>query len=165
MSYNVPVRHLQGGSVLEVASSGTALISSGGSLQVASGGVFQVAAGGSVQNAGAQVLSGSVTVSGSLSVTGVLAAPAFTLGGTLGRWSYGTSALTSGVGTVATGLTRVFAANANTILGEAQSAGSASHVMLDLSLSGAGSVIYRLGSVGGGVWAANGTISWQAMGT
>lgn len=153
MSYNVPVRHLQQGSVLEAAASGTLLISSGGSLQVASGGVINIASGGSIVNGGGIALAGNVS------------ATSLTLGGTLGRWSFGTSALTSGVGTVATGLTRVYAANANAILGEAQGAGSASHVMLDLSLAGAGSVIYRLGSVGGGVWAANGTISWQAMGT
>jgi len=146
---NVPVRFLQGGSVLEVAASGT----------------INVLAGGSIQNAGGISLGGSVAFSGSASFTGAVGAPNLALGGTLARWSFGTAGLTSGVGTIATGMTRVVSANANAILGEAQAAGSASHVMIDLSLSGAGSVIYRLGSVGGAVWAANGTIAWQAFGT
>lgn len=149
MSYNTPVRILQGGSVLEVGPSGT----------------VSILAGGSIQNAGGQAFSGSVVVSGSLSVTGPFGAPNAVLGGTLGRWSFGTSGIASGVGTVATGLTRVFSANANPILGEAQGAGSAVFVLVDLSLAGAGSVIYRLGSVGGALWNANGTISWQALGT
>ncbi len=48
MTYNVPVRHLQQGSVLEASSSGTVLISSGGSIQVASGAVVQIASGGTL---------------------------------------------------------------------------------------------------------------------
>lgn len=43
---NTPVRLLQGGSVQEVASSGTVLVKSGGSVQVESGGIFAVASGG-----------------------------------------------------------------------------------------------------------------------
>lgn len=142
---------LQSGSTWVISDEGTITIGAGGSINVESGGVINVAAGGSITGNGVS-----------------LTAPVFniiTLGGTAFRASYGTTGLTSGVGTVATGLTRVFSANANTILGEAQSVGSASHVMVDLSLSGAGSVIYRIGSVGGGVWAANGTVSWQAVGT
>lgn len=134
---NVPIQILQGGSV----------------LQVASGGTINILAGGSIQNAGGVSLSGNVSAS------------SLTLGGTLGKWSFGTVGLTSGIGTVATGLTRVLSANANTILGENQSNGSAAFVLIDLSLSGAGSVIYRLGSVGGALWASGGTISWQAFGT
>ncbi len=62
MTYNTPVRHLQQGSVLEVAASGTALISSGGSIQVASGGIINVASGGSIVNGGANSFSGVQTV-------------------------------------------------------------------------------------------------------
>lgn len=175
---------------LEIPSGGTLTVAAGGSIQqagaqhvtglteIASGGSISVASGGSIQNAGAvvtlsggksQVLSGgsivvasggSIQAAGAVHITGVL-----TLGGTVLRAAYGTAALTSGVGTIATGLTRAYAAVANAILGEAQGAGSASHVMYDPSLSGAGSLIFRLGSVGGGVWAANGTISWLAHGT
>lgn len=128
MSYNVPVRHLQQGSVLQVASSGTISVQSGASLVLDAGAVFSA-------------------------------------GGTVTRWAFGTAAITSGVGTVATGLSRVVSANANPVLGEAQSAGSVAFVYTDLSLSGAGSVIFRLGSVGGALWAANGTIGWQAFGS
>lgn len=125
MSYNVPVRILQGGSVLEVGAGGSIVASS--AAQVALSGI--------------------------------------SIGGTLGRWAFGTTGITSGVGTVATGLTRVISANANPVLGETQAAGSAAFVFVDLSLSGAGSVIYRLGSVGGALWNANGTITWQCFGT
>jgi hypothetical protein len=48
MSYNVPVRHLQGGSVLEVAAHGTLLVSSGGSIQFSGAGALSNIAFGSV---------------------------------------------------------------------------------------------------------------------
>ena len=166
MSYNTPVRLLQQGSVEEVASSGTLLVSSGGSIQVASGGVLQIASGGSVVNSGgASANSGSVTYSGSVSVTGVIsAANGITLGGTLGRWAFGTVGLTAGLGTIATGLNRVISANAAGLLGEAPSIGSVHWVLVDLSLSNAGSVILRAGSANG-QFGANATVSWQAFGT
>ncbi len=165
MSYNTPVRHLQQGSVLEVAASGTALISSGGSIQVASGGVIQIGAGGSIVNAGANSNSGSVTFAGSVSVTGVIGAPAITLGGTLAKWAFGTAALTSGVGTIGVpGFTRVLAATSNVVLGEASGAGSTTSVQVDLSLSGAGSIIFHtaIGTLPGNV---SGTVVWMALGT
>jgi hypothetical protein len=149
MSYNVPVRILQGGSVLEVASGGT----------------LSIASGGSIQNAGGQSFAGSVTVSGSLSVTGVAGAPVITLGGTVGKWAFGTATLTSGVGTLGfPGFTRVMSANANIILGEASGLGSATSVHTDYTLAGAGSVIFRAvaGTIG---YAANINIGYNAFGT
>lgn len=146
--FNTPIKLRQGGTVLEVGAGGT----------------INILAGGSIQNAGANSNSGSVTFSGSLSVTGVIGAPALTLGGTLGRWSFGTSALTAGLGTIATGLNRVVAANAVTVLGEPPSAGSALFVLVDLSLSASGSVIYRAGSANG-QFGAGATVSWAAFGT
>ena len=147
---NVPVRFLQGGSVLEVGPSGT----------------LSILAGGSIQNAGGQSFSGSVTISGSLSVTGPLGAPLATLGGTTAKWAFGTLGLASGIGTLGIpGFTRVLSVNANPILGENQGAGSAVFVLVDLSLSGSGSAIFRLGSVGGALWNANGTIAYMAFGT
>lgn len=138
MSYNIPVRRLQDGSVLEVAAGGSVLISSGGSIQVASGGAVNIPTGMSVTT--------------------------MSIGGTLGRWAFGTAALASGVGTIATGMNRVLAANANAILGEASGNGSATGVHVDLSLSAAGSVIFRAlaGTLG---YAAGATISWNAFGT
>lgn len=149
MSYNTPVRILQQGSVLEVGPSGT----------------VSILAGGSIQNAGGQSFSGSVTFSGSLSVTGVLAAPAITLGGTIGKWAFGTATLTSGVGTLGfPGFTRVYAANANVILGEASGLGSPTSVHTDYTLAGAGSIIFRAvaGTIG---YAANVNIGYNALGT
>ena len=155
MSYNTPVRHLQQGSVLEVGPSGTINILAGGSLQNA----------GAVSNSGPQTFSGSVTVSGSLSATGPVGAPNITLGGTLGKWAFGTTGLTSAVGTIGVpGFTRVYAATANAILGEASGAGSTTSVQVDLSLGGAGSIIFHT-SIGTLPAAVNGTISWFAMGT
>jgi hypothetical protein len=149
MSYNVPVQILQGGSVLNVASGGTLVI----------------AAGGSIQNAGGQSSAGSQVFSGSVSVTGVIAAPAITLGGTIGKWSFGTATLTSGVGTLGfPGFTRVMSANANIILGEASGLGSPTSVHTDYTLAGAGSVIFRAvaGTIG---YAANVNIGYNAFGT
>ncbi len=148
MTYNTPVRLLQGGSTEEVGASGTLVVKSGGSIQVESGGAINIAAGGSFTGAGVN-----------------LTAPVFnsiTLGGTVLRAAYGTAALTSGVGTIATGLTRVFSANA-TPIGQ-PGLGSMLTVTHDLSLSGAGSVIFWAGSQAGS-FTGGGTISWQAMGT
>ena len=150
MSYNTPVRVLQGGSVLEVGSSGT----------------ISVLAGGSIQNAVAQSNSGSVTFSGSVSVTGVIsAANGITLGGTTAKWAFGTVGLTSGVGTIGVpGFIRVLSANANPILGEAPGLGSFTTVMVDLSLAASGSIIFH-GGAGTLPYSNNGTVAWMAMGT
>src|SRR5687768_13744714 len=94
-SYNTPIYHQQGGSVLTVGAGGT----------------LQILAGGSLQNAGGQSNSGSQVFSGSVSVTGVIGAPAITLGGTIGKWSFGTAGLSSGLGTIGfPGFTRVLSA-------------------------------------------------------
>ena len=147
--YNTPIKLLQNGSV----------------LQVASGGSIQVLAGGSIQNAGGQSFSGSVAFSGSVSITGVVsAANGITLGGTLARWAYGTVGLTSGVGTIATGLTRVLSAFGNPVSPDAPGLGSFTTVVIDLSLAGAGSVIFR-GGVGSLPYTNNGTLAWAAFGT
>lgn len=146
---NTPVHILQGGSVLEVGPSGT----------------ISILAGGSIQNAGGQSSSGSQVFSGSVSVTGVIAAPAITLGGTIGKWAFGTATLTSGVGTLGfPGFTRVISVNANPILGEASGLGSPTGVQTDYTLAGAGSIIFRVvaGTLGYG---ANVNIGYQALGT
>lgn len=148
-SYNTPTYRRQQGSVFTIDSGGT----------------LQILAGGSIQNAGGQSNSGSVVFSGSVSVTGVIGAPAITLGGTLAKWAYGTTALTSGVGTIGVpGFTRVLSANANPILGEAPGLGSFTTVMVDLSLAGAGSIIFHAGA-GTLPYSNNGTVSWMAFGT
>ena len=178
MSYNTPVRILQGGSVLEVGPSGTISILSGGSFvnaggqsvsgvqSIASGGTLVIAAGGSVQGAATSgvTLAGSVTVSGSLSVTGVVAAPAITLGGTQGRWAFGTVGLASGVGTIATGLTTVVSAGGWSVSGVQGGLGSMSSVVIDNSLFSSGSIIFR-GLAGTLAFTgSNGTVNWLAMG-
>lgn len=149
MSYNTPVRVLQGGSVVEVGPSGT----------------ISVLAGGSIQNAGGQSFAGSVSFSGSVSITGVVsAANGITLGGTAGRWAFGTVGLASGVGTIATGMTTVVSAGGFSVSGVQGGAGSMSSVVVDNSLFGAGSVIFR-GLAGTLAFTgSNGTINWLAFG-
>lgn len=137
---------LQGGSTWVVSDEGTLTIATGGSINVESGGAFNVASGGSF-NAGPGANFSQITI-----------------GGTLGRWSFGTAGLTAGLGTIATGLTRVVAANANAILGEPPNIGSVHWVLADLSLSASGSVIFRVGSANG-QFGAGATISWSAFGT
>lgn len=84
--------------------------------------------------------------------------------GTVGRWSYGTVGLASGVGTIATGLTTVVSAWGASVSGVQGGAGSMSSVVVDLSLSGAGSVIFR-GLAGTLAFTGNnGTVSWCAFG-
>ncbi len=148
MSYNTPVRVLQGGSVLEIASGGT----------------VSVLAGGSLVNAGASSQSGSVTFSGSVSVTGVIAAPAITIGGTTGRWAFGTVGLASGVGTVATGLANIVSAGGWSVSGVQGGLGSMSSVVVDNSLFSSGSIIFR-GLAGSLAFTgSNGTVNWFAIG-
>lgn len=139
---------LQGGSTWTISDEGTLVIGNGGSIQVESGGIINIASGGSLAGNGIN-----------------LTAPVFnttTIGGTVFRPAYGTVGLTAGVGTIATGLTRAFAAGAS-IIGQ-PGLGSLLTVTHDLSLSASGSVIYWLGTQGGS-YTGNGTVSWWAFGT
>ena len=119
---------------------------------VDSGGTLQILAGGSIQNAG------GVSLGAGVSVTNI------TVGGTLGRWAFGTVGLTSGVGTVATGLTRVISASVQPVSADPPGLGSFTTAVIDLSLSGAGSVIIRAGA-GTLPYTNNGTAAWLAFGT
>lgn len=135
--FNTPIKLRQGGTVLEVASGGT----------------INILAGGSIQNAGGQSIA-------SLSVTNPI-----TLGGTTAKWAFGTVGITSGVGTIGVpGFTRILSANANPVLGEAPGLGSFTTVMVDLSLSASGSIIFHAGA-GTLPYSNNGTVSWMAFGT
>lgn len=140
---------LQGGSVWAVSASGTLTIATGGSINVESGGVINIASGGSLTGNGVS-----------------LTAPVFniiTLGGTLGKWAFGTTGFSAGVGTLATGLGTVKAFTCNPILGEASGLGSISSFQIDLSLCNSGSVIFR-GVAGTLTPNLGGTISWSAFG-
>jgi hypothetical protein len=141
MSYNVPVRLLQGGSVEQTAASGTQLISSGGSIQVAAGGNIYVT-----------------------DAAGITFQAGLSLGGTVGRWAFGTAGFSGGVGTVATGLTRVISVNIQPVSADAPGLGSFVTSVVDLSLAGAGSFIMRAGA-GTLPYANGGTYAWQAFGT
>lgn len=113
---------------------------------VGSGGTLTVSAGGSIQSSGG------------------ISASALTLGGTPGRWAFGTVGLASGVGTIATGLTTVVSAGGWSVSGVQGGAGSMSSVVVDNSLFASGSVIFR-GLAGTLAFTGNnGTVNWFAMG-
>lgn len=169
-----------------IQNSGVIAHLSGAKANILSGGSIVVAAGGSVQQAGAQHVTGLTNIAsgGSINVasggsiqiasggqfhavaaTGLSAPAGMLMNGTVMKWAMGTATLTSGVGTLGiVGFTRVLAATANNILGEASGNGSATSVHVDLSLSGAGSVIFRAiaGTLGYG---GNQVIAYQAIGT
>lgn len=183
---NTPVRLLQGGSVLEVATAGSVSIASGGSIQVASGGVLNVASGGSYVNAGEQAVTGRTTIAdgGSIQVAsgglinvaaggsvrvpsgGFNAAGTVSIGGTVGRWAFGSATLTSGTAHVFTGLTQVVAAQATPVTGGINAgtgAGTATGFQLDLSRAANGTAIF-LGVTGTSAFTGAGTITFQAFG-
>jgi autotransporter passenger strand-loop-strand repeat protein len=167
-TYQGAIYGLQGGSTTNVDSGGTIAVLSGGSIRVASGGVLSivvVASGGtlSVASGGSQQVAsgGNVNIAASPGFTAPLG---ITLGGTIGRWAFGTATLTSGIGTIATGMIRVHSANANTVLGQDPGLGTHTATIVDLSLSAAGSVIFRA-AAGTLPFTANTVIAWQAFGT
>jgi len=171
-----------GGSFVNVGAqsvAGNTSIASGGSLVVASGGSAQVASGGAVSVAGLETVltggtllvnsGGSVQVAsgGAVSVaaaTGFSAPAGITLGGTAGKWAFGTLGLASGVGSVQTNLTTVISAGGWSLSGVQGGAGSMSSVVIDPINFANGSVIFR-GLAGTLAFTGNnGTVAWFAMG-
>jgi hypothetical protein len=140
-TFNAAIYRRQLGSVETVDASGTLQVLSGGSIQVASGGNINVAA-----------------------ATGLTFQAGISNGGTTGRWAFGTVGLTSGVGTIATGLNRVISASIQPISADPPGLGSFTTSVIDLSLAGAGSVIVRAGA-GTLPYTNNGTAAWMAWGT
>lgn len=138
---NTAVRFLQQGSVLEVASGGT----------------ISVLAGGSIQNAGGQSVA-------SLSATNASFAGTISIGGTAGRWAFGSATLTNGSALVFTGLSQVVSAHVHP-LGAAPgtAAGTASSFQIEASRFANGT-IYALGLAGTFNFAGAGTVVWTAFG-
>jgi len=157
--------------VQTVASGGTLLAASGGSVQVASGGAVSVAGLETVLTGGTLLVNsgGSVQVAsgGALNVaaaTGFSAPAGITLGGTAGKWAFGTFGLNAGVGTVATGLTTVVAATSSPISAVQGGLGSMTAAVVDMSLFASGSIIFR-GLAGTLAFTgSNGTVAWMALG-
>lgn len=146
---------LQGGSVWAVSDEGTLTIASGGSINVESGGIINVAAGGSIRNSGGLALGNNVTIPGTVSI-----------GGTAGRWAFGSMPLTSGTAIVITGLTQVVAASVTPVtagINAGTGAGTATSFQIDLSRADTGTV-FALGLTGTAAFTGAGTIVWQAMG-
>lgn len=134
------------GSVVTVDSGGTIELLSGGSIQIASGAAVSYAAGASL-------------------VTDTATIGTLTLGGTAGRWAFGTSTLTSGTALVYTGLGLVQSAFAAAITtgNNGTGAGTATSFQLDYSRAANGTV-YFFGLTGTSAFTGAGTFAWQAFG-
>jgi hypothetical protein len=143
MSYDTKVRILQGGEVLEVASGGT----------------INVLAGGSIQNAGGASY-------GDLTATGTLTGAFLALGGTTGRWAFGTATMTAGGSVfINAGLTTVVAATANALAARAavNGAGGTYFVQVDPARFANGTVTL-LSVANGTVTPGGGNVAWSAFG-
>lgn len=140
MSFNTPVRHLQGGSVLEVASSGTVKFAAGGSIQ------------------------GPVALESVNAADGTFAGT-ISLGGTVGRWAFGSATLASGTALVYTGLSQIVDAGASYLapLSAGTGAGSATSFQVNPSRFANGTA-YFLGLTGTSAFTGAGTITWRAFG-
>ena len=153
---NVPIQILQGGSV----------------LQVASGGTLNVLAGGSIQNAGGQSSSSSSVTAftatngtfGSIRATDGTFAGTISIGGTIGRWAFGSATLDTGTALVYTGLAQIVAVQAIPIKASPGTATTApSSFQIDASRFANGT-FYALGLAGTFNYAGAGTFTWQALG-
>lgn len=143
MSYNTPVSHLQGGSVLEVASGGTILVQSGGSIQ-SSGGL----------------------AAANFSASGTVTAGQLLLGGTAGRWAFGTATMTAGGSVfINTGLTTVVSGAANALAARAavNAAGGTYDVQVDPARFANGTLTL-ISVANGTVTPGGGNVSWTAFG-
>lgn len=138
---NTAVRTLQGGSVLEVASGGT----------------ISVLAGGSIQNAGGQSIA-------NLSATNATFAGSISIGGTVGRWAFGSNTLDNGTQLVFTGLSQIVAVQATPLKTSPGTATtSPSSFQIDPARFANGT-FYALGLAGTFNYAGAGTFTWSAFG-
>lgn len=144
-SYNTPVYHRQGGSVLTVDSSGT----------------LQILAGGSFQSAGGASFGAGATFGAGASFTGTVG-----IGGTFGRWAFGSATLASGTTMFYTGLSQVVSVAVTPVtasINAGTGAGTATGFQVDLSRAANGSV-FALGVTGTAAFTGAGTVVWQAFG-
>ena len=122
---------------------------------VGSGGTLSILAGGSVQNAGGASFGAGVTFSGTVGI-----------GGTFGRWAFGSAALTSGTVMFYTGLSQVVSVAVTPVtagINAGTGAGTATGFQVDLSRAANGSV-FALGVSGTVAFTGAGTVVWQAFG-
>jgi hypothetical protein len=127
----------------------------GDRLTIESGGTIDVLAGGSVRYAAGAGFSADSVVAGTLS-----------LGGTVGRWAFGSATLTSGTVPIFTGLGTVFAASITPVtagINAGTGAGTATSFQIDLSRATNGTV-FALGVTGTVAFTGAGTVTWIAMG-
>lgn len=148
---NTAVRLLQGGSVFEVASGGT----------------ISVLAGGSIQNAGGQSiasLSATNGTFGSIRATDGTFPGTVSIGGTVGKWAFGSATLTSGTAQIFTGLTQIVGASVHPLgASPGTGAGTATSFQLEASRFANGTII-ALGLIGTFNFGGAGTVLWTAFG-
>ena len=122
---------------------------------VESGGTIDVQSGGSVRYAAGAGFSADSVTAGTL-----------TLGGTQGRWAFGSAALTSGTVRIFTGLGQVVSASVTPVtagINAGTGAGTATSFQIDLSRAANGTV-FALGVTGTAAFTGAGTVTWQAFG-
>ena len=161
MAANVPVSLLQGGSVLNVASSGTLLVAAGGSIQNSGG---MSAANLSATTFGATALTATNGTFGSIRATDGTFAGTISIGGTAGRWAFGSATLTSGTSQIYTGLAQIVSAHVHPIgASPGTGAGTATSFSIEPSRFANGSII-ALGLIGTFNFGGAGTVLWTAFG-
>lgn len=123
------------------------LLQGGTVLQVASGGTISVLAGGSIQNAGGQSFGGTISI-----------------GGTAGRWAFGSATLDTGTALVYTGLSQIVSVAVTPLKTSPGTATtSPSSFQVDPARFANGT-FYALGLAGTFNYAGAGTFTWQAFG-
>ena len=124
-------------------------------MEVASGGTISILAGGSVQNAGGASFGAGATFAGTVSI-----------GGTAGRWAFGSAVLTSGTVMIYTGLSQVVSAAVSPLtagINAGTGAGTATSFQYDFSRAANGS-IFALGLTGTSAFTGAGTVTFHAFG-
>lgn len=146
MPANVPVRLFQGGSVLQVAASGTIDAGAAGSVSLPASVLFTT---GTV----VQFRATDGTFAGTVSI-----------GGTVGRWAFGSATLTNGTSLIFTGLSQVVSAHVNAV-GAAPGTGAGTAASFQIEASRfANGTIYALGLIGTFSFTGAGTVLWSAFG-
>ena len=126
-------------------------VDNNGTIQVLSGGQISIASGGSIVYAAGAVASFAGTIS---------------IGGTAGRWAFGSQALAGGSALVLTGLTQIVSAHASSVGGAGGSGtggGTATAFQVEPSRFSTGTAFF-LGVTGSQSYTGAGTLLWYAMG-
>lgn len=114
------------------------------------------------------VIGGTLAAAGAASVSlpaGVTFGGTVSIGGTAGRWAFGSAALTSGTVLIYTGLSQIVSAAITpvTVGNNGTGAGTATSFQVDMSRAANGTV-YAFGVTGTFAFTGAGTVLWTAFG-